>query len=239
MHSFPVVVKPAWWAERGATDFKVLVFHSRERYVEEASGLVRSGATLVVDQFVPGPPDRTYCCLFYRSADGGASRVCTIVETHITPPEAGLIALARVEDMPAARTETERFLAEVDYRGVGGITFKEHDGKLFYIEVNPRLEYVAGAAARAGIDLVRLAYSDLVLGESVSGPTRPRPVYWLDEEKSLRLAVRHRVPGLWRDLLRYLFSPRTERCLWRWSDPRPALAYLSREIRAVFRRWGR
>src|SRR5690606_34078971 len=69
-----------------------------------------------------------------------------------------LMAKGIVEDNKELSEFCKIFLDKINYTGIGGIEFKEHNGKYYFIEMNTRVEGILKIGNLAGVPLGKIAY---------------------------------------------------------------------------------
>lgn len=222
---FPVVVRPESWSDPDEAlkverlDDAVL---ARSRLGELQAG----GAQLVVSQFVRAPVESVEFGILWRSMDGSATAVCTGRKRRQAGPDGGVMAWGEAVDLPDVRQAALDFLDTSAFRGVGGIEFIRADGRLWFIEFNPRLEAIHFLASKAGLDTVQMAYRDAALDVRPEHIVAQRPATaWVGSAWAERLMSD---PKEWRvalsDRMAFARSPGRVRSVLDRRDPMPALA---------------
>ena len=130
----------------------------------------------------------------------------------------------------------ERFVEVTGFTGPGGLEFIRTPTGLRFIEFNPRLEAIHFLAARAGVDLVKLTYRDVALGQLPT--SRPRQVPAAGWVGSAWLARIRQDPRSGRTLIadRWAFAraPRRVRAVVEVHYPGPALGVASMLARGAW-----
>jgi predicted ATP-grasp superfamily ATP-dependent carboligase len=234
---FPIILKPTWWREEGSVAFKTVRCDDRGALVEAASRLIDAGATLAAQEFVPGGDADIEIYMFYRSRDGAAIRDCTGRKLRQVPAGAGIMASGRTEWLPEVAEMSRSFLDAIDYRGLGGIEYKRHDGRRYFIEMSVRPEGFHPLAIRAGVDLPWCAYSDIALGRVPAVAEPQRDAYWLDELPYVALLrKRWRHDPLLREAASLFSRPGPLLGVFSSEDPLPGLAWSLDLLRGVVAR---
>jgi predicted ATP-grasp superfamily ATP-dependent carboligase len=116
-----------------------------------------------------------------------------------------------------------RLLRAVGFQGISQVEFKRdpRDGVYKLMEINPRLWQWHGLAAACGVDLPRIAYSDL-LGE------RPSPARMKGAGRRWAISVMSGSPSAFQRL------PYVD-AVFALDDPVPALAQAARVVRGALR----
>jgi predicted ATP-grasp superfamily ATP-dependent carboligase len=242
-----VVVKPA----RSVVEVNGASRSLGVRFVADASGL---------DAVLASYPDEAYPLLVQERTFGDGVGVFLLRSGGVTqmqfahrrlrekPPAGGVSTYREAIEPPSALlAQCERLLDVLQYEGPAMIEFKQdgHTGEFVLMEINARLWGSLQLAVDAGVDFP-VALVQMALGHAITPPgpvvAGVRTVWELGEvDHALALLRRSRVelhaPSTlsvgWRAALRALtdhrWSDRPE--VFRWSDPMPFVAELSRWIR--------
>lgn len=156
---FPVIIKPRSTYETLASPFKVKILE-REAFYEETVALLGLGHTFVCQEYIPGNDDSAYFFIFYRSKK---QKINYVVGRKIlqSPPRAGIMAKGLIEENFDLADQSIEFLNNIDYSGIGGIEFKKHNGKYYFIEMSTRLEGFFKISSIAKVPLGSISFSDL------------------------------------------------------------------------------
>jgi predicted ATP-grasp superfamily ATP-dependent carboligase len=137
----------------------------------------RSGAGLMLQEFIPGGPGHDWFFHGYCDADSVCRPAFTGVKDRSYPADAGLTSLGRSVENGKLRAEVITLLSKLGYRGILDLDIRldSRTGEYHLLDFNPRL----GAQFRvfrdtAGTDVARAAYLDLTNqpippGEQVNG----------------------------------------------------------------------
>ncbi len=221
---FPVIVKPTWWRKSGKRYCKGKRCDSQEELLDIGGRLIKDGATILIQQYIPGNDDTFEIYMFYRTSDGQMIHECTGQKFRQIPPEIGVMASGQATQLPHVAQMSQAFLKQVDYRGLGGIEYKRHNNMSYFIEMSVRPECFHALAIKAGIDLPWLAYSDMALGHSGQSPKTQKKASYINVRSHISLWYKHRneVPAL-REILKVLWLGKVQFDLWSWRDPMPWL----------------
>jgi D-aspartate ligase len=219
---FPVIIKSTWWRKGGKTNFKVERCDCRERLFEIASQLIRSGATILVQEYIPGGDHAIEVYMFYRTRDGRTIHGCTGRKLRQIPPRIGNMASGEAVRLPHVAQMSDVLLKHIDYRGLGGIEYKRHGQESYFIEMSVRPEGFHMLAIKAGVDLPWLAYSDMVWNNNNQRPSIQEKACYINTRSHISLWYQHRneVPAL-REIFKVLCQRRIQFDLWNWRDPLP------------------
>ena len=220
--TFPVVVKPTWWRKQGSREFKAARCDDQNELMSQAGQLIQNGAHVLIQQYIPGNDDDVEVYMFYRTRDGKTIHGCTGQKLRQFPPHFGDMASGRSTDLPHIATLSEKLLRNLDYRGLGGIEYKCHGDKHYFIEMSVRPEGFHMLAIGAGVDLPWLAYSDMVGLPRKERAQPQRQISYINGRSHFYLWLKHwkQVPVL-QETLKMMHLGRTQFNLWSWRDPLP------------------
>ncbi len=203
----------------------------RREAIEMLAGLTADGVEVVLQEFIPGPPDAHVFVDGYVDRSGSLRAWLARRRLRMFPPGLGNSTLSetiRRSSAADAAASVERLFAGIGFTGLFDAEFKrdERDGVARIVEVNARPWWQLGIAAAAGLDLALLAYSDAA-GASPPPSDRYRVgVRWVHPVPDARAWWRSRGgdsnPGL---PVRAWFGPGN--AVWSRDDPRPLLAELT------------
>jgi D-aspartate ligase len=175
---FPVVAKlTSPWHSAGAKLRSTMIVADLARLTGMYGDCRRTGAEIMLQEFIPGGPGQDWFFHGYCGADSVCRPAFTGIKERSYPARAGLTSLGR--SMPNARLRGEMtgLLAQLGYRGIMDLDLRwdARDGQYKLLDFNPRL----GAQFRlfrdsAGVDVATAAYLDLTGqripdGEQVNG----------------------------------------------------------------------
>lgn len=226
---FPCLIKPRRsFGTRFPIDLKNFVAESAAelvRFYADHPGL--AGET-VWQEIIPGGDDCVYQLNILRAADGALVGPVGVRKLRQYPPGYGVMCFGRTEPNAEVTAATARLLDFLDYRGLASAEFKQdpRTGRLYFIELNPRLPWYNSLFVAAGVNLAALAHHDLTQGSAARSevPAARVGIHWLGLREDLGAFARRplRRPG---DLRRWLGSLARARAFawWEWRDPRPFL----------------
>lgn len=134
----------------------------------------------VCQQIIEGGDDDILQCTVLMRGSGAPITFCTR-KLHQYPPGYGVMCYGRSEDHRLLRSESLKLLQALQYRGLASLEFKHcrRDGRLYFIELNPRLPWYNALFEAAGVNLAHLACMDLS-GKAIPVPPRQRDgVHWV------------------------------------------------------------
>lgn len=223
----PVILKPNSWREKGdLTDFKVERCDTASAVIELGRRLLDNGVRVIAQEYIPGGDRSVEVYMFYRSRDGRMLHGCTGRKIRQKPRGAGVMAGGEAVELADVEAMSRDLIMGMDYRGLGGVEYKRYEGACYFIEMSVRLESFHQLAAKAGIDLPWLAYSDWALGDCPD-PVKPRPAYWLAGAAYLRQIMSPRTAlGALGEWFRIVLSGKCQFAIASARDPIPAVRHL-------------
>jgi predicted ATP-grasp superfamily ATP-dependent carboligase len=227
-------------SERFSADYRVKAFHCRGRReaLESCERALAAGHSMVLQQYVPGPPDAHFFVDGFVDRDGNVRALFARQRLRMEPPDFGNSSFMRsvsLEAVEPALTGLRRFLAHIAYRGMFSAEFKRdpRDGAFKILELNARPWWYVGFARTCGVDVSRLAYLD-ALGEPVPEIDRYRVgLTCVYPRLDLRVYLRGRRnggPSLVRVVRDWLGATQP---VFTWSDPGPAVREMLGALRGL------
>jgi predicted ATP-grasp superfamily ATP-dependent carboligase len=219
---YPVLVKPSdpsgFKRRFRRQAFRCETAAELERAYEDAEPFAP-----MVQELVPGGDDELWTLGSYLATDGQALGLFCGRKLRQTPPVVGTCRVGEARWEDEVVEQGLRLLAALRFRGISQVEFKRdpRDGRYKLMEVNARLWQWHGLAAACGVDVVRIAYRDL-LGD------RPAPVRMARE--GLRWAI-----GVMAGAGTAFQRPPYVDAVFALDDPRPGLVQLARVARRVLR----
>lgn len=231
---FPLIVRPTDWSSAGSVYFKLFVARDQAHFLRDAGRALERGATLLVQEYISAPESSVVFGLVWRSADARLSSVCTGVKRRQAKPEGGVMAWGVAQDDGEVRAMTMRLVEHLDFTGLGGTEFIRANGRLWFVEFNPRPEAIHFLADAAGQPLMWALYKDLC-GDDVGGlPMQEPAAVWIGAAWLQRLIERPRDVVVWLvDRVAYICSISHRDALLSLSDPVPFLATVRRLARGA------
>jgi predicted ATP-grasp superfamily ATP-dependent carboligase len=245
---FPCVVKPAAKFEmrngRFCSNFgfyavyqtKALRCQDKRELVRKFDDVREAGFTAIVQEEIQGSPRNLWAIDFYCSHDSVILGHHTGRKMRQYPSDFGTCTFGRSEKREELYSLCATLTKAIGFHGIGNIEFKERDGKLYFLEINPRAWQWLQMASASGVNLPLVAYSDMIGARgSMSHMELRKPVFWVD----LRRDTKH---IRWRDrrilgtgelsFLRWLNSVRHARveAMSSLLDPLPLLVIVLRKF---------
>jgi predicted ATP-grasp superfamily ATP-dependent carboligase len=215
---YPVLVKPSdpiGFRRR----FRRQAFRCRTR--EELGRAFAESAPFapMVQELIPGGDDELYTLGSYLARDGEALGLFSGRKLLQTPPTVGTCRIGEAVWVQEVVDQGLRLLSRLGFHGLSQVEFKRdpRDGRYKLMEVNPRLWQWHGLASACGVDLVRIAYRDLLGDRPAPSPPHPDGRRWAI---TLMAGERPAVPRM----------PYTDAVL-ALDDPGPALVQVARLVR--------
>jgi D-aspartate ligase len=238
----PCVVKPdertaAWEASGRAKTFFASTKGELARLQDEYAGAARA---FVVQEWIPGPDSNLVFHLAYYSAEGKHLAGFSGRKLRQWPNDIGYTSAAEPIDDGEVEHEARRVLEAAGHCGLGSVEFKRdaRDGALVIMEPTcGRTNGQEEIAAVNGVNLVHVAYCDLLGVELPSTTPRAEPVrlFFVAHDVQSAAVLRQRGELTWGEFLR---SYRVARCIPPWSlrDPLPFTLLVLRRLVRPFRR---
>lgn len=202
--------------------------------------VVRAGLGVVLQEYVPGPPDEHRFIDGYVDRAGRVKALFARRRLRIYPPDFGnstfMVSVSLDEVAPAVES-VRRVLGEVAYRGIFSAEFKRdpRDGAFKLLEINTRPWWFVDFAVRCGVDVCRMAYDDaqeMPVREVSAYEVGARCIYPYYDFFSVQPLVRSGVMG-WRRWLGDVVRARQPVACW--DDPLPGIVGLLRVMFAAIR----
>jgi predicted ATP-grasp superfamily ATP-dependent carboligase len=190
------------------------------------------GFRVMVQEYVPGPPDAHVFVDGFRDAQGNVTALFARRRVRISPPDFGNSSYCHsiaLGEIPEAVDDVKRLLAHVDYRGIFSAEFKhdQRDGAYRMIEVNTRAWTYVEFAARCGVNVCAMAYAD-ALGLPVpgAGPSYVEGKGCVDLYRDLGTVWAQRGRGTWPWPAVLAQWAGAHYHAFRFDDPGPALHFV-------------
>ena len=193
------------------------------RFYEENPGL--KGTTLW-QEIVEGGDEDIFQCTGLVGKNGHVGPLFSARKFHQYPPNYGIMCLGKSESNASVRSESQKVLRSLGYRGLASLEFKynQKNGQYYFIEMNPRLPWYNGLFVDAGVNLPFMAYLDLIEEFSISSPNKEQEdgIYWMSLQEELGWFWRTRRNGK-TDMFQWLRTVGRVRSFawWNWRDPMP------------------
>jgi predicted ATP-grasp superfamily ATP-dependent carboligase len=203
---------------------------------EQARSLLpRLEFPILVQEFIPGPPDAGYFLDGFRDRKGEIKALFARRRLRMFPPRLGnstFVSSVPLDELESAVFSLEYLLDQIKYRGIFSAEFKRdpRDQTCKLIEINARPWWYVEFAARCGVDVCSMAYRD-ALELPVDADTRydvgRTCVFAPNDFRSLRDAAAESRSRWW-SLVRNWW--RADGIAFHWNDPGPALSYLRQSV---------
>ncbi len=234
--TFPLVVKPRLsHVFEGQTGRKLFVARDRDGLASAVAAIAATGTESLIVEMIPGPDDRL--CSYYTYLDEDSRPLFHFTKRIIRryPALMGTACYHVTDWIPEAAEQANRLFRYSGLRGLANVEFKrdERDGRLKLIECNARFTASNCLAARSGFDFAAFVYNRLTdRPQSVPDGYTPGMRLWdpVRDFQAYRELSRtgDLTFGRW---LSGVLHPQTFP-YFEWTDPLPALARLTRPLRA-------
>ena len=223
--TFPCILKPVYSADfRRRLNRKAIVVEREDELKEKYQQYSHFGE-LMVQELIPGGEEQLYSVgtLFDQRMELIA--VFTGQKLHQYPPNFGSGSLARSVRNDALAEAGVSFMRELGFRGLGMLEYKldPRDGKLKFLEINPRTWYWHSLSRACGVDLPYLYYLS-VTGQKPQPVTEQKTdVKWLYLVRDFVAFRDKQRSGEGTSFLEWLrsLSGKKEYALFAWDDPMP------------------
>jgi D-aspartate ligase len=223
--------------------FATKAFHvrGRDEVVERLKVIRAEGLDAIVQEYIPGPAKHHYFVDGFVDRNG---RVCGLLvreRLRMYPADFGnstfMISVEPAAAAPAVKS-IERLLTTIGYRGIFSAEFKldARDDIFKILEVNARPWWYVDFAARCGVDVCSMAYSDALDRDVPSVGTYQvgRRLVYPYTDFFACLAMRRRGElSLWSWVRSWCGATQP---VFQWSDPLPAARGTVDILTAFFRR---
>lgn len=224
---FPVVIKPltrddrdrGWVAIGGSA--KAVRVDTPDDFRQRMPRLRTAGISLLAQSLVPGPETAVESYHVYAEAEGSVVADFTGKKIRTLPAEFGHSTALTTTHAPDVIELGRQVVRQLGFSGVAKLDFKrDHTGKLHLLEINPRFTLWNHLGARAGVNVPRLVFEDLVGMKRDEVASGSAGVTWCDLPKDFEAAVAASIPmTAW---ARWVASAdiKTD---FAWDDPVPFL----------------
>jgi predicted ATP-grasp superfamily ATP-dependent carboligase len=219
---YPVLVKPSEPAAFKRLHRRPAFRCATPQELERAYAQSEAFAPMV-QELLPGGDDELYTLGSYLAKDGEPLGLFCGRKLRQTPREIGNCRVGEAVWVDEVVEQGLTLLNRIGFHGISQVEFKRdpRDGRYKLMEVNPRLWQWHGLAAACGVDLVRIAYRDL-LGD------RPTPVRMRGAGKRWAISL---MSG---DGAAFQAPPYVD-AVFAADDPKPALVQAARVLRGALR----
>ncbi len=224
--------------ERGVKGFRPGTRAGFRALLEQLLG---EGHGLMVQQYVPGPASNHYFVDGFATEGGEIATLFARRRLRMFPTDFGnssFMVSVLLDDVRPALDSLGHLLRYLDYRGIFSAEFKRDalDGEFRILEINARPWWYVEFAARAGVDVVTLAYR-AAYGLPLDPPTHYHVGRTMIYPYYDGQACRAVTGGRWAGLRRFLADVvGADQPVFAWDDPMPALRYWGRATPGIARR---
>lgn len=228
----PPVKTPRWLQHTGE---KGVVVKSATQLLAAFELYSRWSATLLLQEWIPGPPENHFTCDAYFDANSQPLVTFTSHKLRQWPLETGVGSISQECDNPTVRREAIRLFQAAGFHGLAYVEMKRHEETGEYLIVEPNVGRPTGrstCAEGASVEILYTMYCDLV---GLPLPANRQQQFtgrkWIYWKRDLRAAWHtwrrgELTPANW---WRSIRGPKT--CaVFSWSDPVPFLADCLRTV---------
>jgi D-aspartate ligase len=215
----PVVVKPARKADLQESGLdRATRFDRIEDATAHCMALMKLKASAIVQEWVDGPDNQIFFCLFFCDLSGRPLRFFTGRKLSAYPAGVGSTAtcIAAPEAHAELKALTVRLTSMTRYAGIGGLEFKRDARTGEFIIIEPtvgRTDWQEEIATLSGVNIPVAAWMHAV-GQSIE------PVETGSIKSAWRTSLKHRSPPALRKAKLKIVDG-----YWRASDPIPGLIF--------------
>ncbi len=203
--------------------------------------LLEEGHGLMIQRYVPGPASNHYFIDGFATEGGNIVTLFARRRLRMYPVDFGnstyMVSIS-LEEVQAAVDSLTRLLGALGYRGIFSAEFKRDaaDGQFRIIEINARPWWYVEFAARAGVDVVKLAYR-AAFGLPLDPPTRYQIGRTFMYPYYDYFACRALIPGRGEAVRTFLADAvGADQPVFAWDDPMPALRHWRRALPGIVAR---
>jgi predicted ATP-grasp superfamily ATP-dependent carboligase len=163
---YPVFIKPYYghlWRGRFGGPHRGFKARTPQELIDRFEETVPTGLQVMVQSIIVGPNSNHFKVNVYMDRTGKPLAVFTLRKIRQYPTEFGAGTTVESLRYPELIDLGLKFFQGIGYHGIGSIEFKkdERDGKLYMIELNPRLWQQNIQATVCGINFPLVQYLDL------------------------------------------------------------------------------
>jgi predicted ATP-grasp superfamily ATP-dependent carboligase len=148
--TLPVIVRPSGWESLGASYFKQAVFWDHPSLHDFLIDRLDQGAIMIVQEFVRVPPDAIEFAIVACALSGDVLSLVTGRKRATSDADGGVLAWGEATPLPDVSAACEAFVQASGFQGAGGLEVIRWQGKLWFVEFNPRAEAIHFLSDLAG-----------------------------------------------------------------------------------------
>ncbi|MEK4484353.1 ATP-grasp domain-containing protein [Psychrobacillus sp. FSL H8-0484] len=241
--TFPCILKPVY-----SSDFRKRIDHQLYKkaiMVEQESELrkeyliYRPFGELMLQEVIPGDETCIYSVKTLFDEKMNLTGIWMNQKIHQFPPDFGSSAMVISKRDEEVIQQTVSFLSELKFKGLAITEFKrdQRDGKLKFIEINPRIGLTQRLSTAVGVNLAYLYYL-LVTDQNPSPITNQKEgIKWVYLVRDYISFVQKRRNGK-TNISKWLkdLSGKKVEALFAWDDPLPFIRSFISHLRNLWRR---
>jgi D-aspartate ligase len=138
----------------------------------------------MVQEILQGDDSNIIVYLAYYDLEGHPPAEFSARKIRHDPPSFGNARVAESIDNPEIISLNRTLLKELDYRGSlvsNEFKYDDRNGKLKFIEINPRSCMFQTLVEASGVNLPWIMYQELVLGKKVARSPQKNGIFWIHE----------------------------------------------------------
>jgi predicted ATP-grasp superfamily ATP-dependent carboligase len=219
---------------------KGFFIRSREEGYEKIREIMDNGFKVLLQQYIPGPPDGHYFIDGFVDRQGRLFTAFARQRLRMYPPDFGNSTYMKsvpLEKAVGALETLQILFPEIRFNGIFSAEFKKDpaDGLFKILEINARPWWYVDFATRCGVNVCKLAYDEAVgraLSQvppyEISAYAFPRWDYF-----AIRRQEKHIFAGLLLMLRSWLPAKKP---VFSWRDPVPALVMFAQRVGRYIRK---
>lgn len=240
---FPCILKPVYSSNfRGKVDHKIYKKAIRvedEADLREAYHLYRPFGELMIQEVIPGEESCIYSVKTLFDDDMNLIGLWMNQKIHQFPPDFGSSAMVISKRDEEVIEQALAFLSKIKMNGLAITEFKkdQRDGKLKFIEINPRIGLTQRLSTAVGVNLAHLYYLLLTDQKPIPVITQTEGIKWIYFVRDYISFVQKRRIGKMKfgQWLKDLSGKKVE-ALFAWNDPLPFIRSFISHIRNLWKR---
>lgn len=241
--TFPCILKPVYSSHfRKQVDHKIYKKAIRVENVpelREAYQLYRPFGELLIQEVIPGDETCIYSVKTLFDEDMNLIGLWMNQKIHQFPPDFGSSAMVISKRDEEVVEQAIAFLRKIKMKGLAITEFKRdrRDGKLKFIEINPRIGLTQRLSTAVGVNLAHLYYLLLTDQKPTPVTTQTEGIKWVYLVRDYISFIQKRRIGKMKigQWLKDLSGKKVE-ALFAWNDPLPFIRSFISHIRNLWKR---
>ncbi len=218
--SFPVIIKPRCTEEQPSLPFKKTKILAKDDFLTYTIPIIENGLSFLCQEYIPGGDDKSIFYLFYRSSLGEITE-CMGIKVLQSPPLRGIMAIGKTNYREEISRISQSFLNKIDYVGIGGIEYKEYDGKFYFIEMSTRAEGFTYISDLSGVSVSESSYKSYVY-KTYNSKRQIDNIFYIDLAPFIKAKLSQKsFFSLFAEFIKFCLKPSCKFNILSWKDPLP------------------